>query len=473
MYFCDNSITMKYLISTLITFLLISCDSSNKKDSITYFGGEIINPKSNFILLLKDEKVLDTLFLDKKNRFLSKYKGIKEGLYTFKHGIEFQYIYIEPTDSILVRLNSWDFDESIVYSGKGSSKNEFLLNLFLQNEKEEKSMYKYFNAKETVFISKIDSLTKLRTANFNEFLKNEKNISKGFKNLTNIAINYPLYRLKEVYPYLYKKAHYLDKFPPLSKNYYTYRNGLDLNIENLVSFYPYQNYIISFLYNTSYQQIEQENTSKSNLTSNILKNITKYIENENFKNTLLKRVVVNDFLKGDATCTINEETLKIFLKNCTNKEYIKQVTNLVNDSKAIQNNELLPNFEIESSETTLSNINDVIKNQNTVIYFWSTEFTSTEYLVKRIEYLRRKFPNILFIGINMKTTFKEIKSEYNLKKLNINNQYKLTTESVAHNYLTSNYPRIIIVNNKGIVKNGFTYLDSNKLESELNKLEIN
>lgn len=472
MYFCFNSISMKYSIHIIAILLLISCNTTNNKDYLTYFGGEIINPKDSFVVLLKDDKIIDTLQLDNKNRFIANYKNLNEGLYTFKHGIEFQYIYIEPTDSILIRLNSWDFDESIVFSGDGSSKNEFLINLFLQNEKEERAMYQYFSLNEVAFSKKIDSLLLERQSIFNEFSSTEENISDGFQKLTESAINFPLYRLKEIYPYYHKKALNLDTFPVLNNDFYKFRNNINFNEEDLISFYPYQNYVVSYLYNLSYQLTERDST-KNNLTINILNAIDDNIQLAEFKNTLLKRVVVNDFLKSESSCTIHEPTLNLFLEKCTNEEYKTQVKNLVNDSKAVETNKPLISFDIQTSNDEITDINKVIKNKNAVIYFWTTEFMSTEYLVNRIKYLKNKFPSILFIGINMQTTFKEIKTEPHLKKLDIQQQYKLPKTSAAYSFLTSYYPRVIIVGKDGLVKNGFTYLDSKKLNSELVKLELN
>ena len=158
MYFCPNSISMRHLLFGIFTILLIGCESNDKQAHITCFGGEIINPKSNYVLFLKDDQVLDTLILDKKNQFLKTIENAEEGLYTFKHGTEFQYLYLEPRDSILVRLNTWDFDESLVFSGKGSSKNEFLINLFLQNEREEKAMQGSFKLNENLFQKELDAL---------------------------------------------------------------------------------------------------------------------------------------------------------------------------------------------------------------------------------------------------------------------------------------------------------------------------
>src|SRR5690606_26503549 len=106
-----------------------------------------------------------------------------------------------------------------------------------------------------------------------------------------------------------------------------------------------------------------------------------------------------------------------------------------------------------------------------VIYFWSLDNMSSEYLVKRIKFLEKKYPDLLFIGINMQNTPQDLTKESNLKLLDLNNQYQLTKDSYAYNYLSSKLPRTILVDDAGIVKNGFTYLDSRNLDSELNKLK--
>jgi len=461
---------MKYLTTFILSIFIFGCTPTKKENTATYFGGEILNPRTNFVLFLKDDIVIDTILLNDDNRFLTNYKNLDEGLYTFKHGLEFQYIYLEPTDSILVRLNTWDFDESIVFTGKGSSKNEFLINLFLQNEDEEKAMYQYFKLEENAFQFKLDSLAKKRENIYKGFLENELTVSEGFAHLINVAINLPLYRLKEVYPYYHKSAHHLHKFPQVSENFYAYRKNINLNENNLLSFYPYQNYLMNYLFNLSHHLKEKDST-KSDATINVLNAVIENISSEEIKNTLLKRIVINDFLKSQNTCAIDNKKLSIFLKNCTNEAYINQVQNLVNDSKFVESKNSLPNFDIISYSNSSNNIRNVIKHRKTVIYFWSTEYMSVDYLVSRVHYLEKKHPNILFIGIQMHPAFLNISNEPKLKSLDINNQFKLTSDSFASNFLTSRYPRTILVNSKGKVHNGFTFLDSKSLSKELNKIQ--
>ena len=102
-------------------------------DYVAYFGGEIVNPSSPYVFFCRDNEVIDTLKIDKNNRFFIQFDSLAPGLYTFKHEPEYQYVYFDKNDSIMVTLNSKDFDGSLVFCGRGDQKNNFLVELFLKN----------------------------------------------------------------------------------------------------------------------------------------------------------------------------------------------------------------------------------------------------------------------------------------------------------------------------------------------------
>ena len=86
----------KYLFQLTLALLVsffVSCSSSSNNNE-TYFGGKIINPKSNHVVLYSMDKVIDTMYLGKDNTFLGKLENVNEGLYYFMHGNENQYIYL-------------------------------------------------------------------------------------------------------------------------------------------------------------------------------------------------------------------------------------------------------------------------------------------------------------------------------------------------------------------------------------------
>ena len=136
---------MKKLLFIFLLLTFYSCKQSDTNNTLTYFGGQIINPKVDYVFLVKDGVTVDSTLLDDANKFLLQFKLEKEGLYLFKHGNEFLYLYLEPADSVLVRLNTWDFDESIVFTGRGAEKNNFLINLFIINELEDQNFYPFYN----------------------------------------------------------------------------------------------------------------------------------------------------------------------------------------------------------------------------------------------------------------------------------------------------------------------------------------
>ena len=115
-----------FLIISILFF--IACDS----DKTTILSGKIVKPTNNKIQLLKDEVLVNEILIDEDGTFKSLIDIDKNGLFNFFHPPEFQYLIINKGDSLVLRLNSLDFDESLIFSGKGSAKNNYLIkNLML------------------------------------------------------------------------------------------------------------------------------------------------------------------------------------------------------------------------------------------------------------------------------------------------------------------------------------------------------
>lgn len=454
------------LITILIFPFLCSCITGKGEDTFAYFGGNITNPKEDIIVFLKDGNLIDTIHLNAKNSFLKKFKNLEEGLYTFKHGFEFQYVYLESTDSVLVHLNTWDFDENLVFSGRGSEKNEFLINSLISIENDEKTIGNYYHLKEESFILKLDSIFQLRNASLSQFKTSVQNISTGFMHLAEASITFPFLRRKEAYSYFHKNTLKLSDFPTLSPAFYDYRKNINLNDTPLISFYPYTNYITNYIYNAGYKKITTEKECQI-LSTNMLSVIADNFETGDFKDKLLKSVLVNDFLKGNSICSFTDQNLKIFTENCKNKDFKKEIEILVKESNLIKNNHPLAPFNLINEANKVVSVSNITNNNSTVLYFWSTEFMSPKYLSKRLLYLRKRFPSILFVGIQLNDEFTRNKPH---QKLNLGAQFKIPKNGLANAYFSSKYPRSIIINKKGVVINGFAYFNSKYFSPQLEEL---
>lgn len=453
----------------LVLFILISissCIQSPTQSSLTYFGGEIINPKVDFVYLVKDGKAIDSTLLDAENKFMLQINLENEGLYYFKHGNEFQYLYLQPSDSILVRFNTWDFDESIVFSGKGAEKNNLLINLFIINELEDKAFYPYYQLDAKTFSKKIDSTISSKEKLLSTFKKTEQDISAGFLNLANASVYLPSLRKKENYAYGHKIILNLPSYPIIDNQFYKYRKQINLNDTTLIHYHFYQNYLNSLIYNKA-SLLKEKDTLNQSFSSLALKIIVEQSNNKTIKDLLLKQSIMESFLRN-SPCKFDENELEFYYKNTSNEDDKKRISKLFNDSNSLTENELLKDFILFDSQKQLNNINSLIGNRNTVIYYWSIDSMSDEYLVSRINFLENHFPSILFIGINTNSSKTSIERTMNLP---LKNQFFLPDNSEGKNHISSNFPRAILINKDGIVVNSFTFIASKNFNHQIADLE--
>tara|TARA_R110002126_G_scaffold87465_1_gene210477 strand:+ start:1891 stop:3282 length:1392 start_codon:yes stop_codon:yes gene_type:complete len=462
--------TKKILIILQIAVFtsLISCDSDNK-DTTTYFGGKIINPKSNQVILYTMEKVIDTFFLDAKHKFMGKIKNANEGLYYFTHGNENQYVYIEPEDSLMIRLNTWDFDESLVFAGKGAERNNILIDCFLENENDRKLFYQFSKFSPEDYKNKADSLLTLKMHTYNDYIENHQEETIGYKEILKTALTFPIYERLERYPYVNAKYSDNNNFPELNESFYNFRENISMNKDSLMYFPPYSRYIRNYLYNETYAlghpPMKTEYSSK--FTIDLLNTIDKNITLDRTKNAILRQTIINHFY-NNSSCNINKDAFDTFLKLSTNKKDKNLVESLVSDAKTVSANKNLPNFNLTNYSNTDHKIFDIIRNNNTLLFFWDPNYVSHNYVVSRMNYLSNNYRNIKFIQV-------KIDGDHNdrIKRLDIKSQYYLKDNSDAHEFLTSKMPRAILVNKYGTVVNGYASISSKNLNSYLNELNKN
>ncbi len=157
------------LLILFFVFSFISCKNDNQN---IFFGGKILNKSADKIILNKDDNIISESLIDENGFFQMKLDSINSGLYNFFLQPEFQYVILEKNDSIYIRLNSLDFDESLVFMGNGASKNNFLMDVFLSFEKNEDILNKSFNESFGNYLKKVDSVLSVQEKKFIEF-KNE------------------------------------------------------------------------------------------------------------------------------------------------------------------------------------------------------------------------------------------------------------------------------------------------------------
>ena len=243
-----------YLFNAMLLALLSGCSDKAVDNKTVWLGGEIINPKSNHVILYLND-FYDTLSLT-NNRFLKRYDSLPPKIYYFRHGPEVQSVFLEPGDSVILRLNTYEFDESLAFSGVGSEKNNFLIDYFLERESNTLNPYTSTTLQEDEFIRLYDSTYLARIKILDSFLNSNKNESEYSKKTLNAFVKFPFYVLKEYYPYNFTKSHKLSEFyKPRNPDFYDHREKIDLIDEDLYYMNSFFQYVQYFLYNETIVKI--------------------------------------------------------------------------------------------------------------------------------------------------------------------------------------------------------------------------
>jgi len=472
-----NCLKKNYFPSLFILLLSLGvlagfygCESK-ERENITFFGGKIKNPKAKYIYLSQEKKVIDSARLDDHNKFAFELDSIKEGLYVFNHGPEFQYLYLQPTDSVLMYLNTWDFDESLIFSGKGSAKNNFLINLYLQQEKTEKSFKGNYKLGEQEFSDLIDAGLQKQLDLYDIFVKDLENPpSPQFDKLAKTGIYFPFYFMKEYYPYNHMWMMKSKEFPELSDEFYAYREQLDLNDSDLIDYETYFVYIRTYLYHLAHKK-KYLDPNDNNVELNFMTEVNSKITVPRLKDRLLAtsawRSLSNEYMTPEQHLAVQS----YFFEHCENEQIKSDLRLSLNQKEKLKSGQKLPELIVLDSRGKEVKVNQVTQDNNTVIYFWPNDLMQIEIVNEKLDKLQKKYPDVKFIGIERTKEHEEWTAFLETKKLSAENQFKISKDSECYSWFEGDMARSIIVNKEGNVLNSYLFFTDKYFDMHLADLK--
>ncbi|MDO5980738.1 TlpA family protein disulfide reductase [Flavivirga spongiicola] len=467
---------MKLYFSIILTLLaLLSCkeDKSGMEINYAYIGGEIINPTTNYVVLLKSEVAIDTIKLDGRNRFLYKVHDLKEGLYSFRHGDEYQMILLEPQDSILFRLNTLDFDESLVFTGKGAKKNNYLINEFLENEIEEKYILRLCQLTPTVYQNHIDSLKTIKVKKYKTFISKYET-SPLFEKIAQANIDYNYYSSKEVYPFVHYGKNKNAVLKSLPEDFYDYRKNINYNDDFSVHYYKYNKFLEHSFSNISLKEHSAHSDDKHfdrySLCYNLdrLKLIDSLVTNTSVKDELLYEFAIN-YISKNKNIENNNIVLKSYLDKTKSEKGKEKMISFTNSLNNLKNGSSLPNIKLIDYDNVELDINSII-DATTVISFWSHTFHKHfKDNHKKIKELKIKYPEVVFITINIDNYgLEKTKKSLKRNKFVFKNEYVFKNpKKAAKTFVIHPMTKALIIDKNKKIVNNHTNIFSIKFEKQL------
>ena len=463
---------LNLFLSLGVLLLTFGCMHTEDKYGPIFFGGKIVNPPGEYVYFLKNEKVIDSAKINAQNKFSFYLDSIEVGLYTFGFGKgkEFQYLYLEPKDSLLIYLNYWGFDESLIFSGTQAAKNNFLISTWLRQEKFRNSIYDKYNLNENEFNEVIDKELKTHLNSYDNLIELEGEApTEFFDKLAKAQIYYPFYYLKEHYPTRNKRALELKELPKLSEDFYSYRSTIDLNDNDLRYYGAFISYVVTYL-NLEAEKEYLNDPKKNNIALNFMKIVNNKITNEEFKNGQLAYRFWASLMSTYMSKDDFKEVSDYFFENCTNKDICSDFKKSVKQKTLLRHGEELPEVIVYNTDGEEVIINNIIQKNDVVIYFWPKNLERVKMLDEKLAKLEKEYPELLFIGIERNKSNEDWIKFVESKKLGKGNQFLLAENSLNDEYFSGDMARTIIVKSDGNVHNGYLFFNDKNFLSQLKKL---
>lgn len=397
--------TLFFLVGLMVTCVACS-DSENKK--ATWISGEIVNPQDSIITLFRNNKLIDTIFLNAENRFHYKFDAVKEGLYKFRHHYETHYetqmFYIERGDSLLLRLNTREFDNSLMYSGEGAEANNFLIKLFLDNRENSSIFLRYYDYEPLEFMKVVDSIGRQHLGTLRA-LYNADRVSRDFVNLVKTIVDYIAYDFYERYYFLVNKYnHKLKK--QLPDDFFAYRDAADYNNKDLQTYYLYQYFLNDYLKNKSVAACLSKSGNRSCFDLESDANLTKRLELSDslFQLKSLRAHYLTHFaaqLIVHAHSKSKVDSVLAYLKSVAfDPSKFAEVEALA----SVQKRQFIGNIshlQLVKPNDQVVEIADILS-KPTVFYYWSVYYKAHHLAIHhRVAILRKRYPALNFVGINI------------------------------------------------------------------------
>ena len=434
------------VVTAILSQYLLSCTNKIVTDELTVFSGKIENNATNEIRIENRDTIYKSS-VESNGFFKIKFRLKNENFFTYV-GNEFTTIHLSPGDSLFMSVDArtWrEFDKTLIYSGKGSDKNNYffhrslLIDELVNSKKDE-----LFSMNENEFLLVLDSACAVLNRNYKVFIKENPHDSYKRLQLESQSIKY-LRKDIIIQYYLFNQKNNTDieKITTIVDEIIA---GFDLNNMNHSLLDSYNQLIIEYF---RFKLHENKITDKDEKLIFAIDRIDNSIENDEIKTSAMQFFIKNWITNSD----LSESSLaKIKLQ--LNSDLFDKFESIFNKEKPLTVNAKAPEFHLydkDGNEYTLSNYT------GNYIYIdvWASYCGPCLKEAPYFEQLKKDFQeeNISFISIsldrkesNWLNTIEKYKmSRYQLRPINDWSSDFVNDYSINHYGI----PHYIIIDPKG------------------------
>ncbi len=234
----------KLLIPIITVFIAFIFSCNNSSDVI--ISGTITN-QVNDSIVISGPNIKKTIRLNENGNFLDTL-NVSSNLYTLTHGRERTNMFLKPGYSLSISIDTKEFDESLTYSGTGSSNNSYLALKTLDNSSSPIDYEEVYSLNEEDFLDYIKNTRDSDLSFLNSFEKNNTALDSELKSIELKEIDYKYLLFIQRYPIYYK--FYAKKDPKTSDSFTQDLKNIDyINNNDYISSPSYKSLVLSHFLN--------------------------------------------------------------------------------------------------------------------------------------------------------------------------------------------------------------------------------
>ncbi|NEW79138.1 MAG: TlpA family protein disulfide reductase [Gelidibacter sp.] len=351
---------MKKLWLLIAAITILSCKNDKEAD-FTIISGEITNNRGGEITFKKPNNLEfnETIQVSKDGKFLDTL-FIESGNYSFQYGRNRAEIFVTPGSNLVINFNVDDFDNTLIFSGKGSEISNYLFG----KQKTEKKLLgennEIYKLDEAPYVSKVKDIK----TTLEKLVSGSKGIDDDFKAKEQRNINYTY--LTRLNNYQIFHSHYA-QMPDFktSEGFLKELDAVTYDNEEDFLFSPDYRTLVTNHYRKKAGELSREKQIDSDVA--FIK-VVGALEKPILKNDLIYERVKYAFTYSEDI----EGLYKQFMASSTNDAHKKEITKSYNKFKTVAKGQPSPKFKDYENYAGGKTSLDDLKGNYIFINVWAT-----------------------------------------------------------------------------------------------------
>lgn len=429
-----------YRIFSLIVSIFISQFAIAKSGKVV-ITGEVVNPSASSIMITHlDNQELVSAELNDKG-FFSMSATVEDGYYFLQYGRSTAYIYLYPNDEIRLGFDARDFERSLIFSGQGSARNNYLAKKSEVDAELTKDLEAFYQVDEATYLKNIENVKNTHLASLSRY-----DVENYFKTDEVKSLEYE--RLLSIQNYKSNYKFYLGEDISPSKDFFEPIEAVKLDNENDYRKQPYFRYLVNSIWS---KRIEAAPDVDEML--DVLRKVP-------FK-ALVISLINGCYSKISSNKERAKDYLDLIKRVTTHRPFIEAAEKQYQEVLSSENlaiGDTSPEFSYEKIDGKIVNLSD-LRGNYVYIDVWATWCAPC---IKQIPYLKQleeryHGKNIVFVSISVdkeevKSNWKKMVSDKQLGGLQLFAD-KSFDSAFMNAYAVNSIPRFILIGPEGKVVN--------------------